>query len=168
MSQVLLTFPTSSTPLPLQTDWRAAYDQSTNQGDPKDLKSGCWRCLCVMAAPSTSSHFVENQAVPTFHSCSVCPCWCPCVNLKEFPDGLIEYLLRKNVFEGKHFFGDWRILQFFSLMLHSYPPQWLLDTLVFLSWSCPHGALTVSPTRAFVFVSPITNKMKRKFKKSSV
>lgn len=105
-----------------------------------------------MAAPSTTSHFLESQAVPSFCSCSVCPYWCPYMNLKEFPDGLIEYLLTKNVFEGKHFLEDWRVLPFFSLMVHSYPPQWLLDTLVFLSWSSPDGVLTVSPARAFVFV----------------
>lgn len=107
MSQILLTLPTSNIPLALQADWRATYDQSANQGDPKDLKSGCWRWLWVMAAPSTSLHSVENQAVPTSCSCSVCLHWCPHMNLKEFPDGLTEYLLRKNVFDGKHFFEDW-------------------------------------------------------------
>lgn len=90
----------------------------------------------MMAAPSTRLHFVENQAVPTFCSCLF---WCPYMNLKEFSDGLIEYFLRKNIFEGKHFLEDWRVSPFFSLMVHSYPPQWLLDPLVFLtrlSWWC--------------------------------
>lgn len=85
----------------------------------QDLKSGWW-WLWVTPAPNTSLHFVEIQAVPAYHNCSVCPYWCPYVNLKEFPDGLIKYLLRTNVFEGKHFLRDCGILHFSRLMVDSY------------------------------------------------